>query len=52
MSYGSLFFLAAATVLWYSYRRAVHDPAATIEVGYTRHHLAIIPYSLLYVLLT
>ena len=39
MSYGSLFFLAAADVLWYSYQPRQHDDsAAAVEVGHARHH--------------
>ncbi|MGA6981299.1 MAG: histidine kinase N-terminal 7TM domain-containing protein, partial [Candidatus Sulfotelmatobacter sp.] len=50
MSYGSLFFLAAATVLWYSYRRATTTILRQQLKWVTRGTiLAIIPYSLLYV---
>jgi two-component system NtrC family sensor kinase len=50
MSYGSLFFLAAATVLWYSYRRASTTILRQQLKWVTRGTiLAIIPYSLLYV---
>src|SRR5579863_971750 len=51
MSYGSLFFIAAATVLWYSYRRASTTILRQQLKWVTRGTiLAIIPYSLLYVL--
>jgi PAS domain S-box-containing protein len=51
MSYGSLFFLAAATVLWYSYRRASTTILRQQLKWVTRGTiLAIIPYSLFYVL--
>ncbi len=51
MSYGSLFFLAAATVLWYSYRRASTTILRQQLKWVTRGTiLAVIPYSLLYVL--
>src|ERR1700720_2556340 len=50
MSYGSLFFLAAAGVLWYSYRRASTTILRQQLKWVTRGTiLAIIPYSLLYV---
>jgi PAS domain S-box-containing protein len=50
MSYGSLFFLAAATVLWYSYRRASTTILRQQLKWVTRGTiLAIIPYSILYV---
>lgn len=50
MSYGSLFFLAAATVLWYSYRRASTTILRQQLKWVTRGTiLAIIPYSLFYV---
>src|SRR5580693_8356695 len=50
MSYGSLFFLAAAVVLWYSYRRASTTILRQQLKWVTRGTiLAIIPYSLLYV---
>src|ERR1039457_4766963 len=51
MSYGSLFFLAAAIVLWYSYRRASTTILRQQLKWVTRGTiLAIIPYSLFYVL--
>jgi PAS domain S-box-containing protein len=50
MSYGSLFFLAAATVLWYSYRRASTTILRQQLKWVTRGTiLAIVPYTLLYV---
>jgi two-component system, NtrC family, sensor kinase len=50
MSYGSLLFLAAAGVLWYSYRRASTTILRQQLKWVTRGTiLAIIPYSLLYV---
>ena len=50
MSYGSLFFLAAATVLWYSYRRASTTILRQQLKWVTRGTvLAIIPYTLFYV---
>jgi two-component system, NtrC family, sensor kinase len=50
MSYGSLFFVAAATVLWYSYRRASTTILRQQLKWVTRGTiLAIIPYSLFYV---
>src|SRR3984885_13139558 len=51
MSYGSLFFLAAAVVLWYSYRRASSTILRQQLKWVTRGTvLAIIPYSLFYVI--
>jgi two-component system NtrC family sensor kinase len=50
MSYGSLFFLAAAVVLWYSYRRASSTILRQQLKWVTRGTiLAIVPYTLLYV---
>jgi two-component system, NtrC family, sensor kinase len=50
MSYGSLFFLAAASVLWYSYRRASTTILRQQLKWVTRGTiLAIIPYTLFYV---
>ena len=50
MSYGTLFFVAAATILWYSYRRASTTILRQQLKWVTRGTiLAIIPYSLLYV---
>jgi two-component system, NtrC family, sensor kinase len=50
MSYGSLFFLAAATVLWYSYRRASTTILRQQLKWVTRGTiLAIVPYTLFYV---
>ena len=50
MSYGSLFFLAAATVLWYSYQRASTTILRQQLKWVTRGTiLAIIPYTLFYV---
>src|ERR1700722_7292296 len=50
MFYGSLFFLTAAGVLWYSYRRASTTILRQQLKWVTRGTiLAIIPYSLLYV---
>ncbi len=50
MSYGSLFFLAAAVVLWYSYRRASTTILRQQLKWVTRGTiLAIVPYTLLYV---
>ncbi len=51
MSYGSLFFLAAAIVLWYSYRRASTTILRQQLKWVTRGTiLAIVPYTLLYVI--
>ena len=50
MSYGTVFFLAAAAVLWYSYRRASTTILRQQLKWVTRGTiLAIIPYSVLYV---
>ncbi len=50
MSYGSLFFVAAATLLWYSYRRASTTILRQQLKWVTRGTiLAIIPYTLFYV---
>jgi two-component system, NtrC family, sensor kinase len=50
MSYGSVFFLAAATLLWYSYRRASTTILRQQLKWVTRGTiLAIIPYTLFYV---
>ena len=50
MSYGSLFFLAAAVVLWYSYRRASTTILRQQLKWVTRGTvLAIVPYTLFYV---
>ncbi|MFZ0318294.1 MAG: GAF domain-containing protein, partial [Candidatus Sulfotelmatobacter sp.] len=50
MSYGSLFFIAAATLLWYSYRRASTTILRQQLKWVTRGTiLAIIPYSIFYV---
>jgi len=50
MSYGSLFFLAAATLLWYSYRKASTTILRQQLKWVTRGTiLAIIPYTLFYV---
>jgi len=50
MSYGSLFFLAAATLLWYSYRRASTTILRQQLKWVTRGTiLAIVPYTLFYV---
>jgi PAS domain S-box-containing protein len=50
MSYGTLFFVASATVLWYSYRRASTTILRQQLKWVTRGTiLAIIPYSLFYV---
>src|SRR5271157_1183037 len=50
MSYGSLFFLAAAILLWYSYRRASTTILRQQLKWVTRGTiLAIIPYTLFYV---
>jgi two-component system NtrC family sensor kinase len=50
MSYGSLFFLAAAIVLWYSYRRASTTILRQQLKWVTRGTiLAIVPYTLFYV---
>jgi PAS domain S-box-containing protein len=51
MSYSTLFFLAAAAVLWYSYRRASTTILRQQLKWVTRGTaLAVIPYSLFYVL--
>ena len=51
MSHGSLFFLAAAVVLWYSYRRASTTILRQQLKWVTRGTiLAIVPYTLFYVL--
>src|SRR6202167_809817 len=51
MSYGSLFFLISATVLWYSYRRASTTILRQQLKWVTRGTiLAIIPYTLFYVI--
>jgi two-component system NtrC family sensor kinase len=51
MSYGSLFFLAAAIVLWYSYRHASTTILRQQLKWVTRGTvLAIVPYTLFYVL--
>ncbi len=51
MSYGSLFFLAAAVVLWYSYRRASTTILRQQLKWVTRGTiLAIIPYTIFYVI--
>ncbi len=51
MSYGSLFFLAAAIVLWYSYRRASTTILRQQLKWVTRGTiLAIVPYTLFYVI--
>ncbi len=51
MSYGSMFFLAAAIVLWYSYRRASKTILRQQLKWVTRGTiLAIVPYTLLYVI--
>jgi two-component system NtrC family sensor kinase len=50
MSYGSLFFLAAATLLWYSYRRASTTILRQQLKWVTRGTiLAVVPYTLFYV---
>jgi two-component system, NtrC family, sensor kinase len=50
MSYGSMFFLAAACVLWYSYRRAKTTILRQQLKWVTRGTiLAIVPYTLFYV---
>jgi PAS domain S-box-containing protein len=50
MSYGSLFFLAAAIVLWYSYRRASTTILRQQLKWVTRGTvLAVVPYTLFYV---
>jgi two-component system, NtrC family, sensor kinase len=50
MSYGSLFFVASATLLWYSYRRASTTILRQQLKWVTRGTiLAIIPYTLFYV---
>jgi two-component system NtrC family sensor kinase len=50
MSYGSLFFLAAAILLWYSYRRATTTILRQQLKWVTRGTvLAIVPYTLFYV---
>jgi two-component system NtrC family sensor kinase len=50
MSYGSLFFLASAIVLWYSYRRASTTILRQQLKWVTRGTiLAIVPYTLFYV---
>src|SRR5260370_24249939 len=50
MSYGSLFFLAAAILLWYSYRRAATTILRQQLKWVTRGTvLAIVPYTLFYV---
>ncbi len=50
MSYGSLFFLAAATLLWYSYRQASTTILRQQLKWVTRGTiLAIIPYTIFYV---
>src|ERR1700728_4485023 len=51
MSYGSLFFLAAAVVLWYSYQRASTTILRQQLKWVTRGTvLAIVPYTLIYVI--
>jgi two-component system, NtrC family, sensor kinase len=51
MFYGSLFFLSAAVVLWYSYRRASTTILRQQLKWVTRGTiLAIVPYTLLYVI--
>jgi PAS domain S-box-containing protein len=51
MSYGSLFFLAAALLLWYSYRRASTTILRQQLKWVTRGTvLAIVPYTLFYVI--
>src|ERR1022692_281498 len=51
MSYGSLFFLAAAIVLWYSYRRASTTILRQQLKWVTRGTiLAIVPYTIFYVI--
>jgi two-component system, NtrC family, sensor kinase len=51
MSYGSLFFLAAAVVLWHSYRRASTTILRQQLKWVTRGTvLAIVPYTLFYVI--
>jgi two-component system NtrC family sensor kinase len=51
MSYGSLFFLAAAIVLWYSYRRASTTILRQQLKWVTRGTvLAVVPYTLFYVI--
>jgi len=51
MSYGSLFFLAAAVVLWYSYQRASTTILRQQLKWVTRGTvLAIVPYTLFYVI--
>lgn len=51
MSYGSLFFLAAAGVLWYNYRRASSTILRQQLKWVTRGTiLAIVPYTLFYVI--
>jgi two-component system, NtrC family, sensor kinase len=51
LSYGAVLFLAAATVLWYSYRRASTTILRQQLKWVTRGTiLAVLPYSLLYVL--
>jgi two-component system, NtrC family, sensor kinase len=50
MSYGSLFFLAAATLLWYSYRHASTTILRQQLKWVTRGTiLAVVPYTLFYV---
>jgi PAS domain S-box-containing protein len=50
MSYGSLFFLAAAIILWYSYRRASTTILRQQLKWVTRGTvLAVVPYTLFYV---
>jgi PAS domain S-box-containing protein len=51
MSYGSLFFLAAAIILWYSYRRASTTILRQQLKWVTRGTvLAVVPYTLFYVI--
>ena len=51
MSYGSLFFLAAAVILWYSYRRASTTILRQQLKWVTRGTiLAIVPYTMFYVI--
>jgi len=51
MSYGSIFFLAAAVLLWYSYRRASTTILRQQLKWVTRGTiLAIVPYTIFYVL--
>jgi two-component system NtrC family sensor kinase len=51
MSYGSLFFLAAAVLLWYSYRRASTTILRQQLKWVTRGTiLAIVPYTIFYVI--